>query len=187
MSRGVVIGAAIVLACARTAAAQTSGQPNLAEIARQAEAAKPSAPRAKKIYTNADLSAGGLAPAPAPAAADAGFVSSSLGKPVSAEEMLKLSNAKAAADQKRKEPDEYWIGQAAGIKRQVENLTARLEELKGRQKNPNATVQKKTEQDLAMAQQQLERFKKRWADLEEAGRTAKINMALLSPPPAFPQ
>jgi hypothetical protein len=185
MSRALVVCATIVLAFATAASAQMSGQPGLAEVARQAEAAKPTAPKAKKSYTNADLSPGGLPPAPVEPSS--GFMSSSLGKPVSAEEMLKLSEAKAAADVKQKQPDEYWIGQATAIRRQLEKMTPRLATLRSRDKNPNASVQQRADQEIQMIQQQMESLRKRWAGLEDEARTAKVSMALLMPPPVFPQ
>jgi hypothetical protein len=181
MSRRLLIGAAFLFACASTAAAQ-SGEPDLAAIARQAEAAKPTIPKAKKTYTNADLSPDGLPPAPV----DSGFMSVSQGKPVSAEEMLKLSQAKADADRKVREPDEVWVSQATRIRGQVEKLSTRLGELRGLQKNPNAAQQKKIDQDIAMIQQQLEGLRKRWTGLEEAARTSKVNTALILPMPRFP-
>jgi hypothetical protein len=108
--RSLLFGATFLFAVARVASAQSSGEPNLAEIARQAEAAKATIPKAKKSYTNADLNNGGLPPAPAAPAT--GFMSASLGKPVSAEEMLKLSAAKDAAAQAQKRPESFWVGQA---------------------------------------------------------------------------
>jgi len=180
-----LLGVVAVCVFAGTAAAQSS-QPDLAAIARAAEAARPSLPKAKKTYTNADLKPDVIQPAVA-AAPPVGFMSDSLDKPVSAEELLALSEAKDAADTKQREPDQYWVGQASRIRSQVDHLSPRLQELQGRQKNPNAVLQKRTEQEIAMIQQQLEGFRKRWAGLEEAARMAKINLALISPPPAFPQ
>jgi DNA repair exonuclease SbcCD ATPase subunit len=184
MSRVSFISALLALTMASAAAAQ-SGEPNLAEIARQAEAAKGTIPKAKKSYSNADLSAAGLPPEPA--MPSRGFMSTSLGKPVSAEEMLKLSEAKAAAEVRKNQPQEYWVGQANIIRRSVEKVMPRLAELKGRQKNPNAQLQKRAEQEVASIQSQLENAKARWARLEEAARVAKINMGWVSPPPPFPQ
>lgn len=184
MSRRLMISGVLVFAFASSAAAQSLVEPNLAEIARQAEAAKPTAPKAKKSYTNADLSNGGLPPAPEPAA---GFMSASLGKPVSAEEMLKLSEAKAAAEQQQKQPEEYWVGQANLVRRGVDKILPRLAELKARPKNPNANLQKRAVDEAVMLQQQLESLRKRWAGIEDAARTAKINLAWISPPPNFPQ
>jgi DNA repair exonuclease SbcCD ATPase subunit len=185
MSRALVLGAAIIVVAASTAAAQT-GAPDLAAIARQAEAAKASAPKAKKTYTNADLGPDGMPPA-AEATPQTGFMSSSLGRPVSAEEMLELSKAKVAEDVKQNEPDEAWIAQAAAIRRQVEKLAPRLAELKSREKSPNATMQQRADQQIADIEKQIEGFKKRWAGLEDAARTAKVSLALLMPAPAFPQ
>jgi len=183
MMRGLLISGTFVLAVTSAAAAQST-EPNLAEVARQAEAAKATIPKAKKSYTNADLSAGGLPPAP-PAPAG-GFTSKSLGKEVSAEEMLKLSQAKSAADETTKRPESYWVGQANGIRQLVDKLSTRLVEAKNRPKNPNANLQKMSEQEAAMIQDQIEKTKKKWAGLEDDARTAKINMAWLSPPPKFP-
>lgn len=181
-----VLALTLVFALAASAAAQ-SGEPNLAEVARQAEAARSSVPKAKKTYTNADLSSDGLPPAPEKSAPAAGYMSASQNKPVSAEEMLELSNAKSAADEKQNRPDKFWIDQATTIRLQVEKLAARLAQLKVVAKNPDALLQKRTEQQIGDIQYQMERFKKRWAGLEEEARTAKVNLALLLPAPAFPE
>jgi hypothetical protein len=185
MMRSLLFGATFLFAVARVASAQSSGEPNLAEIARQAEAAKATIPKAKKSYTNADLNNGGLPPAPvAPAS---GFMSASQGKLVPAEEMLKLSQAKDAADQAQKRPESFWVGQANRIRQTVDQLAQSLAQLKTLPKNPNAAAQKATDDQIAMLQGQFERAKKRWAGLEDDARTAKINMAWLSPPPKFPE
>ncbi len=185
MSRRLLICAALALALPGTVAAQ-SAEPDLAAIARQAEAAKTTAPKAKKTYTNADLGAGGVPRADTKPPAE-GFMSSTLGKPVSAEEMLERSEAKAAEDQRTKLPDEYWIGQATAIRKQAEKMVPRLAELKARKPNPNAALQKRADQERAMLQDQIDSLKKKWSGLEAEARTAKANLALISPPPAFPQ
>lgn len=186
VTRGLLIGAAMVLALARAAAAQ-SGDPDLAAIARQAESAKATAPKAKKTYTNADLGADANAPDSGSTPPASGFMSTSLGKPVSAEEMLKLSEAKAAADQREKMPDAYWTQQANSIRKQVEKMAPRLAELTARPVNPNAALQKRAEQERAVIEEQLRALRRKWAGLEADAKTAKANLGLLSPPPAFPE
>jgi len=184
VSRSVFVGVVFMVACADAAAAQ-SGEPDLAAIARQAEAAKASAPKAKKSYTNADLGAGGVPPAPVELGE--GFMSSSLDKPISAEEMLLRSEAKAEAELKDKAPDEVFIKQAAAIRRQVEKLAPSLSELKSRPKSPDAERQKRVDQQIADIERQMEGFRKRWAGLEAEARTTKVSLAVLMPAPAFPK
>ncbi|MEY4095521.1 MAG: hypothetical protein RLZZ53_2720 [Acidobacteriota bacterium] len=186
MIRTTLIAAALTLATANLAAAQAP-EPDLAAIARQAEAAKGSAPKAKKSYTNADLSSAGLPPSTETAPAAAGYMSSSRGKPVTAEEMVTRSEEKAAADLRGKLPDEYWVGQATAIRKQVDKMVPRLAELDARKPNPNAALQKRSEQEKAMLQEQIASLRKKWDGLQAEARAAKANLGLLSPPPAFPE
>ena len=72
----------VTLAIAVPAIAQQPAQPSLAEVARQAEAAKPTIKKATKSYTNNDLGPDGLPPAAA-AEPPSGYVSKTLDKPVS--------------------------------------------------------------------------------------------------------
>ena len=186
MIRTTLIAAALVLATTNLAEAQST-EPDLAAIARQAEAAKGSAPKAKKSYTNADLSSAGLPPSTEAAPAPTGYMSSSLGKPVTAEEMVTRSEEKAAADLRGKLPDEYWVGQATAIRKQVDKMVPRLAELDARKPNPNAALQKRSEQEKAMLQEQIASLRKKWDGLQAEARAAKANLGLLSPPPAFPE
>jgi len=180
---------AFVAITAGHALAQDQVTPSLAEVARQVEAAKATVKKAKKAYTNSDLSSvpqGEPAPAPAPAS---GFVSKSLGKPVLAEEVVARSEAQVESEAVAKESEEAWRKRADAVRKQVDQLRERLTELTtsdaSRAESP--AVRAGNASDTATTRAALESARKQWARLETSAKALKVPMAWLEPVPAFPQ
>jgi hypothetical protein len=185
--RATALGVAMVVAVAASSAAQTTGTaPSLGEIARQAEAAKATVKKAKKTYTNADLSA---IPSDTPPAAAAppstGFVSKTLDKPLTAEEIITRSEEKVDQDNLKKESEPHWRKRAEMIRSEMARVEARLVSLsrpsEARDKNPAAAARHAAE--VSKYQQGRDALKQDWAKLEEAARVAKIPHDWLNPRP----
>lgn len=161
----------------------------IAEVARQAEAAKGTAKKAKKTYTNASLSADPRGePAPAPAA-NGSFVSKSLGKPVSAEEMVTRSVEKVEGDVLAKQSEEDWRKRSSSLRKQVEDMQSHIAALT----TPNAltdsnpVLKKDNDNNITNARAAVEDLKTRWTRLEAAALKVKIPLAWIQPPPQFGQ
>jgi hypothetical protein len=180
-----VVGVWLVVAVGG-AHAQQQVTPPLAEVARQAEAAKPTVKKAKKTYTNADLSTDrrGEPSAPPPAS---GFVSKSLGTAVPAEEMLARSEAKAEGEEVAKESEESWRSQAMSLRKQVETLQSSLAALSvpNELNDSNPAIRKSRDADILNTREALDRLKKRWSRLEASATERKIPQAWLEPRPQF--
>ena len=168
--------------------ARAQQQATVAEVARQAEAAKATVKKATKTYTNSDLSAdprGEPAPAPAPAS---GFVSKSLGKPVPAEELVARSEAQVESGA-AKESEEAWRKRADSARKQVDQLRERLTELMtsdaSRSESPAVRVGNASE--IATTRAALESARKQWARLETFAKALKVPMAWIEPLPTFQQ
>jgi hypothetical protein len=172
-----------VLAIAAVSAQQSS-QPSLAEVARQAEAAKVSTAKAKKTYTNADLSQDNRGePAPAPAAPPPGFMSSSLGKPVSADEIIARSEETVDQASGKAQSEEHWRGRAESLRAQIEKLQTRMTALtkpnEARDASPGARA--RNDAEVAKVQQGLNALLKQRETLEESARVAKIPPEWIQP------
>ena len=162
----------------------------LAELARQAEAAKPTVKKATKSYTNANLTADSRGePAPAPPAPDSGFVSKSLGKPVSAEEMVTRSEAKVESDVLAKQSEDDWRKRSSSLRKQVEDMQSRIAELSvpNALTDSNPAIKKDNDNNIANARAALEDLKTRWTRLEASALKVKIPLAWIQPPPSFGQ
>ena len=176
----------VTLAIAVPAIAQQQAQPSLAEVARQAEAAKPTIKKAKKSYTNADLGPDGLPPAP-PAAPPSGYVSKTLGKEVPPDEMLQRSEKQVQEQAKADAlPETRWRERAQRLRSDVEGAQARLSRLTSRPPNANVTMQERADKEIAAIRTGLNTLRTQWIALEQDARTAKINMDWLQPVPQFP-
>ena len=183
---GFVMALAILLVTATIPlGAQQTEPPSLADLARQAEAVKATTPMAKKTYTNASLSPdsrGEPAPAPEPAT---GFVSSTLGKLVTAEEIIARSEEKIDLATGKALPEEYWRGRAASMRTQIEPLQKRMTTLTkphaARDASPGATA--RNELEVAKVRQGLDGLMKQWAAFEESARVASIPSDWLDPRP----
>ena len=197
MRRHSLLAVAVVLLSGGHAFAQTQVMPPLADVARKAEAAKATAKKAKKSYTNSDLSAdprGERAPAPAPAAAptaapEAGFVSKTTGKPVPAEEMVAASAAKAEEGEVAKESEATWRHRASAVRQQVDKMRERLAELStpNQLTDENPRLKAENERDIANARTALDGLRKQWGRLETSAREKKIPLAWIEPAPSFQQ
>ena len=189
--RDSVLAVALVVIAGGHAAAQTQVMPPLAEVARQAEAAKATAKKARKTYTNSDLSADprrASEPAPAPAAAPAaGFVSKTTGKTVPAEEMVAASEAKAEEAAVAKESEATWRMRAASLRKQVDEMRARIEQLTTPDplRDENPVLKRTNDVDIVNARAALEGLRKQWARLESSARELKVPDAWLDPKPNF--
>lgn len=185
--RASLLSVAIVVTVAASAVAQTPATtPSLGQVARQAEAAKATVKKAKKTYTNADLSAvPASSPAPEPAPPASGFVSKALDKPVPPEEIIARSEEQVEQDSVKKESEPRWRKRAESIRMQVETVAERLVALnkpnEARSNNPAAAARHAAE--VAKFEQGRDALKQDWAKLEEAARVAKIPSAWLDPRP----
>lgn len=180
---------AFVALAAGSARAQEQATVPLAEVARQAEAAKATVKKATKTYTNSDLSSdprGEPAPAPAPAS---GFVSKSLGKPVPAAELVTRSEAQVESEAVAKESEEAWRKRADSVRRQVVQLRERLTELMTSDASTaeSPAVRVANASDIATTRAALESVRKQWARLETSAKELKVPIAWLEPLPTFPQ
>jgi hypothetical protein len=180
------LSVAMVFAVAASAAAQTTATtPSLGEVARQSEANKATVKKAKKTYTNADLSAvPDSTPAPA-ATPSTGFVSKTLDKPVNAEEIIARSEEKVEQDALKKESEPNWRKRAETIRSEMARVAARLVALsrpsEARDNNPAAAARHAAE--VSKYQQGRDALKQDWARLEEAARNLKVPSAWLEPRP----
>lgn len=187
--RVAITGIALVAMTAGNARAQQPAALSLAEVARQAEAAQATVKKAKKSYTNADLSA---APSSEPAP-PTGFMSSLAGKPASAEKVVATSPEKAdqaaAAKQPQQQSEEQWRGRATALRTEIEKLQTRLTMLT--KPNPtrdaNAAAKERNDGVVAILRSSLDGQRKSWARLEDSARESKVPTAWLDPRPQFQQ
>ena len=179
------VALAVAMAIAVPAIAQQPAGPSLAEIAREAEAAKTTTKKAKKSYTNASLGADALPP-PAPAAPPTGYVSKTLDKPVSPEEILQRSEQQVEAQAKAEAPtEEHWRKRAERIRSDVDGAQGRLSRLLGRPENPNPTLQQRAEKEIAAIRTGMNTLRTQWTALEQEARDAKIDLSWLGSAPQF--
>ena len=184
--RGFGMGLAVVMVAAMTAvSAQQPDPPSLAELARQAEAAKATTSKAKKTYTNADLSTDPRSE-PAPAAAPAtGFMSGTLGKPVSAEEIIARSEEVVDQASGKAQSEEQWRARAESMRTQIQKLQKRKTALTkpNEAREANAGARARNDAEVVKVQQGLDGLRKQWATFEESARVARIPTAWLDPRP----
>ncbi len=186
MRRLSIIAIALIVLAGRTDAQQQVNPP-LAEVARQSEAAKAQVKKARKSYTNADLtvdSRGERAAAPPPSE---GFVSKSTGQAVTAEEMLTRSEDKAATEAVQQESEENWRARAASLRLQVERLQTRMTALTkpnpARDLNPASTARNAIE--VSNVQSGLDGLRKSWTALATSARELKVPAQWIEPSPLF--
>ncbi|MEO7157127.1 MAG: hypothetical protein ABI039_06175 [Vicinamibacterales bacterium] len=181
-----VMFSAIVIAVGSTQAQEPS-QASLAEVARKAETAKATTRRATKIYTNASLSAVPTDDAPVAPAAGAIFESRSLGKSVSAEEMVARSEDKVEKDNAAQQSEPDWRNRAASLRKQLDDMRSRISALTvpNALTEANPTLKKSNDLDVANARRALDGLRKQWERLEVSASEAKIPSAWLDPRPQF--
>lgn len=181
-----ILAAVLMFAAfAAPTAAQEPHAPSLAELARQAEAAKKAQPKAKKSYTNADLHAAS-AWQNIPTAAPAGTANATA-KPAAADSAGKdagTADSKAAADPGAQNmPEEFWRQRGDFIRGQVEKAKSEIARLNGQPQNPSAALEARKANDIKTFQQMLDGAMKQWAQLEGSAQASKINMAWIGPAP----
>lgn len=176
--------ACLVFAAASGAAAQQQGELPLGDLARKTEADRTTGKKAAKTYTNADLGQAAASAGAEPATT--GFMSASLGKPVTAEEIVERSQAKVAADSGATQPEEHWRGRAEFIRTEAARAHTRYEQLTAdATASANPTVQSANAQEKRRLQQMLDGLARQWDRLEESARVAKINLDWIGPRPNF--
>ena len=179
------------LVVAVPAFAQQPGQPSLADVARRVEAdrANATAKKATKNYTNKDLSAlPDLADAPTEedsSAAGKGFMSRTLGKEVTAEEIVKRSEQRPGREQEVAS-EESWRERSKKIRDDVENLKVRLDRLMRGAPPTDPSRLQKQQNDIAAIHTSFGQLQSRWDALDRAAKDAKIDMNWLTPAPQFP-
>jgi hypothetical protein len=183
---------AIILMAITTdrAFAQEQTTPPLADVARQAEAAKPNVKKAKKTYTNSDLGADPRGEAtPAPSAAAASTVSALLDKPAAAQLTATAPGAKTDTDAVPQESEDSWRKRATAVREQVAQLRGRLTELTTPNKltDANPILQAAVAGDIKNTRDGLARLRAQWSRLEASAREKKISMAWIEPAPQFPE
>jgi hypothetical protein len=184
--RGFIAIGVIAASMALSAQQQSQQQSTvpLGDLARQAEAAKATVKKAKKTYTNADLSTDRRGePAQTPAAPPAGFVSKSLDKVVTPEEMLARSEAKAEAE-KPKESEQAWRERAESLRRQMVEVQQRITVLTAHPPDASEPAARKANDvQVDIARQALDGLKKKWAKFESDAVERKVPSAWLDPRP----
>jgi hypothetical protein len=111
-------------------------------------------------------------------------MSASLGKPISAEEMLERSQKKADEESGAKMPEEHWRGRAEAIRADAERAHARYAQV-SKDTLGNAIAQASNAQELKRLQQMLDGLAKQWDRLEESARVARVNPDWIGPRPNF--
>jgi hypothetical protein len=156
-------------------------------VAKKAEAAQPTIRKAKKSYTNADLSGdprGEPAAAPAPAA---GFISATTGAVLTAEEMVARSEEKVDPTNGHALPEEHWRARADSLRVQIEKLQTRQTALRkpNAARDENAPARARNDAELAKVETGINTLIKQWGKLEEAARLAKVPSGWIEPRPQF--
>lgn len=161
-------------------------QPSLGDLARKVEAERAATPKTTvRTYTNADLT-GDTSTEPAVTATGDGYVSKSLGKAVSADEIIDRSEAVAAGvERERQRPESYWRGRADFIRRNALNALALLTGLVEFAAKNSSDVAARHAAKVTLAEEALARYAKEWDELEASAAAAKAPLDWLGPRPAF--
>jgi hypothetical protein len=175
-ARLLIASVALSLAAATSAAARQQFMPSLAEVARKAEAAKPSQAKAKKSYTNADLHAMPAADpvTPAAAAAPAGGVTAATGTVIGEDASVKTSQEMVDATTGHNMPEEHWRQRADFIRSQVTKVKGEMARLSIPVPGRSAILEARNANEMRKNQQALDGLKKQWALLEESARIARV-------------
>lgn len=192
MFRVPVIVFALVVIGAGTARAQEQSMMPLAELARQAEAAKTTAKKAKKTYTNASLTAdprGESPTTPAPAAtATSAAARAAEARPDASATAATAADAKSEGEP-GKESEASWRARAATVRTQVDALRVRITNLttpnKLRDENPG--IKASNDIQIENARSALAELRKQWMRIETSAIQRKIPIEWIQPAPVFPQ
>src|SRR6185436_14057979 len=185
MSSRCIGGAALALLI--SAAPAFAQSQSLGELARQEEARRVAAPKAKKTYSNTDLGPGAVPEPPAAVVADdkSCYVSKETGKCVSPEELVARSEAKVKVVQDA--PTEAPVRREAdAIRGELSRLQLEIDSLQVQAGNASLTASKRqaAADALAMNRQSLERVQRRWARLEKHVNEQKLPHDWIEPVPA---
>lgn len=181
MSLRIAIIGTVFLAAAASAAAQQA-QPPLAELARKVEAERAAPKKPARTYTNADLASMPVLPPPPSPLPPPGFVSATLDKPVSAEEVVKRSEEIIAGRQENM-GEEHWRGRASFVRVQIEKQQDRLATLSKPNPDRHEAAEARNKAEIAKVQKNLDALIKKWDELEESAGYAKIPTGWLDPRP----
>ena len=175
-----VASAALALSIA---AAPAVGQ-SLGSLARQEEARRAAAPKAKKSYSNADLGPGGVPVAAPPTEDGSCYMSKKSGQCVSAEEIL--ANSQAALKVVSQAPTEPPIRREAGaIRAELARAQQEIDQLEQQAADESLTAARRQQATdaLAMKRPGLEGFQRRWARLERQIKELDLPHAWIEPVP----
>lgn len=176
----------LLLAAVTAAAARQQGEVPLGDLAKRLEADRANRQKAAKTYTNSDLGHSVASSDAEPPAI--GYMSASLGKPVSAEEIIERSEAKLAAEARATQREELWRGRADFIRTEAARAQTRYEQLTAdATASANPTSQSANSQEKRRIQQMLDGLARQWDRLEASARGAKINLDWIGPRPNFSQ
>lgn len=158
---------------------------SLGDVARAEEARRTTAPKAKKVYSNADLGPGGVPEAvpPPPPPADC-YVSKQSDGCVPPEAVVE--NSEAALKALEEAPKEGPIrAEADTIRGELARLQAEINQLQAQQVDQSLTAARRQAATdmLAMRRGGFEGFQRRWARLEKQVRDYKLPHAWIEPVP----
>ena len=156
----------------------------LAEVARQAEAAKATQAKAKKSYTNTDLHVSLEPQAAAPPAADASKADvSASGKPTASERTTNTGNEKAPTEPAQTQPEAYWRQRADFIRTQVEKAKSEIARLNIAVPGRSAALEAMNANEIKKYQQMLDGAMKQWALLDASAQASKVPAAWIGSAP----
>jgi hypothetical protein len=159
---------------------------SLADVARQAEAAKPEQPKAKKAYSNADLNG---APRQVDEVAGSepvrGYVSSTTGMVATPAELLNRSTAIAEREETKSLPEDYWRQRADSLRHQADQMRNRLPGLMAPNPNRLPAVQAKIDAEITKVRDTLNGLRAKWDQLEAYARASKVDVGWIGARPSF--
>jgi hypothetical protein len=182
-----------VVAASTLLSAQQQAAPPLGDVAREAEAAKATAKKAKKSYSNADLTADPHRQTPAATAASATASTPASGaetspaKVAAADAGAAAGGGTAGQDAVAEQSEPAWRARAESLRVQItrlqDQMTAMPQPNAARDANPAARA--RFDADVARVRTGLDGLQKQWAKLEDAARYAKVKTEWLDPRPKF--
>ena len=185
---------AALVGMATIAAAQTPGQPAIADVARRTEAARASTAtkKAAKTYTNKDLHAVPMTESQSTAVVSAtpADVAAADKPEVGKPDATAPGEARLTPEEEAKlnaVPEQMWRLRAGRIREQAAALQETLRQIRARPRNPNPARQEQNDKEEARMVNAMNALKKQWTALESQARDAKINLTWLEPLPSFPQ
>jgi len=182
-TRTIAASVVLVAAVAIPAAAQERAMVPLAEVARQAEAAKATLAKAKKSYTNTDLHVSTESQAMVPAADASKADVSASGKSTASEQTTNTGNEKAPAEPAQTQPEAYWRQRADFIRSQVEKAKSEIARLNVVVPGRSAALEASNANEIKKYQQMLDGAMKQWALLEASAQASKVPAAWIGSAP----